>query len=182
MFSLRTRRRTSVPKSKKKLPFAGRPTRGRFSWLVDRYGHGGPQNTCGELFDLNNYIVYVCLMNDIVYVVLSNSSNELHRVQVQRHGHVFPYLYFVYLAGGIFETCPRAKFQIWQESVLSPIGSPWAFWTNRLHQSASFFGARLFGWKKRFGFGTVQKCHKFEIHHLAFLYLAGYIETIALRN
>ena len=26
-------------------------------------------------------------------------------------------------------------------SVLSPIGSPWEFWTNRLHQSASFVGA-----------------------------------------
>ena len=52
-----------------------------------------------------------------------------------------------------FQSYPPAKLQISQngisrqESFLSPIGSPWEFWTNRSHQSASFFGARLFGRK-----------------------------------
>ena len=44
------------------------------------------------------------------------------------------------------------------------------------------FGARLFGRKQIFGFGTVQQCHKCEVYHSAFLYVAGGTLKHAMRN
>ena len=117
----------------------------------------------------------------IRWLLVSIVSNRLHCLWAS-FTVICLYLDLLYLAGGISETSPRAKLQIWQESVLSPIGSPWEFWTNRLHESESFFGACLFGRKQMFGFGTVQKCHKCEIYNLKILYLPGGIFKNVLRN
>ena len=103
--------------------------------------------------------------------------------------HIIILLYFVflYLVGGIFQSYPPAKLQISQngisrqESFLSPIGSPWEFWTNRSHQSASFFGARLFGRKIYLDLAWRENASNAKFSILIF-YVAGDTLTNALRN